>query len=341
MNSSSPHIPNETRKKDTRSVPEYGIRDLIYEYEAKLRKVNEKLAVKESGVKAKLKFQSKKLRKGKEKALETYNEQMRGSERKAEAEKAALQTKLAAVQKAAEADAKAYRDRMDTLENRIMQVDKEFNKLVITHYHPCINRLYESEDELSADDISLPLSYHELAGQKAELESNIQRLKQTLQDEADKEEAKLKAKFEESKMVEHKPKKVIKMKKTVAEPEEQKDEEEVTESEEFKEFKRREADERHKKHIAKEETYARDLSIEMPCKSDPFWTVEARANLDSLEMKHIPDRYAYVYMKRQDKIEMLQAERERKEKEEAYLANMRAVRFQEKQRDNKYGDILE
>ena len=56
---------------------------------------------------------------------------------------------------------------------------QQFNHKIENYYHPQMNDLYESEDVVSEEDISLPLAYHKLVNEQKELTSGIALLTQT------------------------------------------------------------------------------------------------------------------------------------------------------------------
>jgi len=126
----------------------------LREAKTELFNINEKLSHKEGAIQSKLQHKSSQLKKGKEKALEVFQQQMKGSERKMVSEIDEINKKI------------------EALEQRRDRISKNYDELIVNHYNPLIKGLYE-EGAVSIDDLSLPMAYHELLSKKNTLVNRI------------------------------------------------------------------------------------------------------------------------------------------------------------------------
>lgn len=264
--------------------------ELLKEAQEELTKVDKKLMVKEGGIHEKLKFKTRKLKKDKEKLLDTYKLQMSNSERKVEAEKAAIKSKLTAIEKKAEADAMAHSLRIEILEKRLEEIATNHSSLLETLYYPLLNNLYETDEECKTEDINLPVAFHELSAQKASLEGRIKMLKELLASEKDASEAQL----EEA----HKK---------------------AMERDYASDLAKAKAKADVKLGLCSS-WYARQKRIihsqeGLPPKADYFWTREAQACMDEFEFKHHGDLYEQTKARRQHITEERQLQREAEDKQ--------------------------
>jgi hypothetical protein len=152
----------------------FELRDLLNDKKKRLSVVANRLSLEQGGIKEKLKFKSRLLKKGKEKQLEHFKEEMTSVDKRFERERDLLKCKI-----------KALEEKLETLENN-------HNSLLKSYYHPKISALYESEEEVSEEDISLPHSYHKLKAEKEGLEISIASLTATIKGAEEREDEELK-----------------------------------------------------------------------------------------------------------------------------------------------------
>lgn len=127
---------------------------ILKEAKADLAKVISKLELKDEGIRERLKFKNRQLRKGREHSLAVIKEQMASSERKYESDKATIRRKI------------------EALEAKLAEVESTHESRLEKHYHPMISSMYEKE-AVEAGDISLPVSYHELNAHRVSLEAKV------------------------------------------------------------------------------------------------------------------------------------------------------------------------
>jgi hypothetical protein len=152
----------------------FELRDLLNDKKKRLSVVITRLSLEQGGIREKLKFKSRLLKKGKEKQLDHFKEEMAGVEKRFERERDLIKCKI-----------KALEDKLETLENN-------HSSLLKSYYHPKISSLYESEEEVSEEDISLPHSYHKLKAERDALEVSIASLTATIKGAEEREEEELK-----------------------------------------------------------------------------------------------------------------------------------------------------
>lgn len=177
----------------------FELRELVQEKQKRLHKVMQRLSLEQGGIQEKLKFKARKLRKGKEEHLNNLKTEIKGVESRYEREEAILKQKL----KNAEVKLKDELDALDKqreivqrkhstletlLEEKLETLERKHTELLQNYYHPKMNSLYESEEELSEEDISLPLAYHKLKGERNDLECSIKLLLKTLKETEEREE---------------------------------------------------------------------------------------------------------------------------------------------------------
>jgi hypothetical protein len=152
----------------------FELRDLLNDKKKRLSVVSTRLSLEQGGIKEKLKFKSRLLKKGKEKQLDHFKEEMAGVDKRFERERDLIKCKI-----------KALEDKLETLENN-------HSSLLKSYYHPKISSLYESEEEVSEEDISLPHSYHKLKAERDALEISIASLTATIKGAEEREDEELK-----------------------------------------------------------------------------------------------------------------------------------------------------
>jgi chromosome segregation ATPase len=177
----------------------FELRELVQEKQKRLHKVMQRLSLEQGGIQEKLKFKARKLRKGKEEHLNNLKTEIKGVESKYEREEAILKQKL----KNAEIKLKDELDALDKqreiiqrkhstletlVEEKLEALERKHTELLQNYYHPKMNSLYESEEELSEEDISLPLAYHKLKSERNDLEGSIKLLLKTLKEAEEKEQ---------------------------------------------------------------------------------------------------------------------------------------------------------
>ena len=295
------------------------VEQLLNEKKAELAKVVAKLALKEGGIREKLKFKNRLLRKGRDKALANITTQVKLSESKAEREKAAIQAKIAA------------------LEAKMTAIDETFESLLEKHYHPLMSSLYESEGEMEPEDLSLPTSYHELNAQRTCLEASVKMFQELVEKNRREAEEAMRLKYEaklraqEAQVLreqealraqeapkEPKVKRVLKVAKkalvsqVTQEPQVSQEAPQV--SIEFQKFQieencrmAQEWRQRQKRIINGKEG--------LPEASDPFWTTEAKVWMYPAEYKGYGDIYENTKGWREDARLQRQLQREQEEKE--------------------------
>jgi len=229
------------------------IRELRKDALTQLHKVKEQLYIKDGGIKQKLRVKSKQLKKGKEKTLNGYKLILKQSETKANNDIIELQNKIAALE-----------TKIDAIRNRAEGIATDFNTKILD--------LYESEDELTEEDLTLPISYHEKMALKESLERRVANFDLILNKEEADRKAKLLAEFQAHKAKEEaarkalepkpeplpmKPKKVIKLKK---EPE----------ALDLEAFAQKRIAERYTEWSERERRIIKCMEP-VPSPSDPFW----------------------------------------------------------------------
>jgi hypothetical protein len=152
----------------------FELRDLLNDKKKRLSVVITRLSLEQGGIREKLKFKSRLLKKGKEKQLDHFKEEMTSVDKRFERERDLIKCKI-----------KALEEKLETLENN-------HSSLLKSYYHPKISALYESEEEVSEEDISLPHSYHKLKAERDALEVSIASLTATIKGAEEREDEELK-----------------------------------------------------------------------------------------------------------------------------------------------------
>lgn len=168
------------------------MRELVQEKQKRLHKVMQRLSLEQGGIQEKLKFKARKLRKGKEEHLDNLKKEVKGVEIKFEREETYLNQKLKSLEQRCKEEVELIQKKYSTLEQvveeKLETLKQRHSDLLQNYYHPKMNSLYESEEELSEEDISLPLAYHKLKGERNDLECSIKLLLKTLKEAEEKEE---------------------------------------------------------------------------------------------------------------------------------------------------------
>jgi hypothetical protein len=209
----------------------FEIRELLKEKQKRLAKVTSRLSLEQGGIKEKLNFKTRQLRKGKEGQLVNLKTELKGVEIKYDREEVALKQKLKnnearlqweldALEKQKEIIQKKYQSLDQVIEEKLEKLSERHTDLLHNYYHPRMNSLYESDEEVSEEDISLPLAYHKLKAEKEQLELSVASLTKTLKSAEENEEKQLMAAYEEKVKKERdalvKPKpQVIQLKRTI------------------------------------------------------------------------------------------------------------------------------
>jgi len=170
---------------------------LLRESRKELFTITEKLNHKEGAIQSKLQHKTSQLKKGKEKALEAFQQQMKGSERK-------MMYDIDDINK-----------KIEALEQRRDKISRNYDELVVNHYNPLIKGLYE-EGAISIEDLTLPISYHELLSKKSALECRIKLYETCVKENEEKEREKYKQMYEAKKRKEYEEMEAAKPRPVVA-----------------------------------------------------------------------------------------------------------------------------
>lgn len=154
------------------------LRDLLKEKQKRLDVVSKKLSIEQGGIQERLKFKSRKLKKGKGDRLEFLKSELNGVKLNYEIEQKDLKSSITAYKDMLEARMKEeLRVKTEAFEAKVnLKIEKStqsYNHKIEHYYHPQMNDLYETEDVVSEEDISLPLAYHKLVNEHKELISGI------------------------------------------------------------------------------------------------------------------------------------------------------------------------
>jgi len=260
----------------------HALKDLVKSKQERLDVVSKKLSLERGGINEKLKFKNKVLKKGKEKRLENLKLELEGVEQRFQREKEQLQNKI-----------KAYEDKLEVIE-------KTHSNRIQTYYNPLMNSLYESDEEVSEEDISLPLAYHKLKAESDELTLSITRLTQTIKAAEEKELNDMRASYAAKiAQPEVKPKKVIKLAKKAVTP--------LLDDEQIRLKLGDEWLMKRKRIIHGKEA--------LPPKDDPYWAEATIYHLEGYTFENVSQARQHQIEERQREQEIEDAERRQQEEQ--------------------------